>query len=82
MVSILHACPNRNPANHLDNSVEPLRLPLDSAVAIDKYDPLWSFLEVNPKKYLKPHRGNQGAQQPLFHALFFILLDNIRLILT
>lgn len=60
----MQACSNYTQTNHLDYSVEQLRLPLDLSVAIDKYDPLWSFLEVikevNLKKYLKPHRGNQG----------------------
>ena len=60
----MQACSNYTQTNHLDYSVEQLRLPLDLSVAIDKYDPLWSFLEVikevNLKKFLKPHRGNQG----------------------
>ena len=60
----MQACSNYIRTNHLDYNVEQLRLPLDLSVVIDKYDPLWSFLEVikevNLKKYLKPHRGNQG----------------------
>ena len=60
----MQACSNYTQTKHLDYNTEQLRLPLDLSVAIDKYDPLWSFLEVikevNLKKFLKPHRGNQG----------------------
>jgi hypothetical protein len=60
----MQACSDYTQTKHLDYNVEQLRLPLDLSVAVDKYDPLWSFpeviKEVNLKKYLKPHRGNQG----------------------
>lgn len=49
---------------HLDYSADQLKLPLDLSIKIDKDDPLWMFLEiieeVNLRKYLKKHRGNQG----------------------
>lgn len=59
-----------------------LQLPLDLSLTIDKYDPMWSFLEIvnkiNLRRFIQSHRGNQGYDSiMMMRVILFAYMNQV-----
>jgi len=74
--------PNYTSTSQMDYSAEQLRMPLNIPYGVDKDDPMWTFLdvikEVDLKKYLRSHRGNQGHDDAMmFRVVLFAFMNQV-----